>query len=135
MKYTIYYRKQDEVTLGIVDEIKKRIKLEYDEVNPDIVITVGGDGTIIRGVNKYINLVDKVTFFGVKTGHLGFYTNFTKESIDELIEKINSNKFEIETHSLLEWQTNKYNGYALNEITIINPTSTQIVCRIPPPMT
>ena len=93
MKYAVYFRKQDEVTLGIVDEIKKKIKLEYDEINPDIVITVGGDGTIIRAVNKYINLVDKVIFFGVKTGHLGFYTNFTKDSINELIEKINTNKF------------------------------------------
>jgi len=127
MKYTIYSRKQDEITLGIVDEIKKSIKLEYDEKNPDIVITVGGDGTIIRAVNKYINLVDKVIFFGVKTGHLGFYTNFTKDSINELIDMINNNKFEIETHSLLEWQTNKYSGYAINEVTIINPTSTQIV--------
>ena len=127
MKYSVYSRKQDEVSLNIVKKIKSLIKLEYDEENPDIVITVGGDGTILRAVNKYINLVDKVVFFGVKTGHLGFYTNFTKESIDELIEKINNNKFDIETHSLLEWKTNKYSGYAINEITIINPTSTQIV--------
>lgn len=127
MKYAIFSRKQDEITLGIIDEIKKNIKLEYDEANPDIVITVGGDGTIIRAVNKYINIVDKVIFFGVKTGHLGFYTNFTKDSIKDLIDIINNNKFEIETHSLLEWETNKYKGLAINEITIINPTSTQIV--------
>jgi len=127
MKYAIYYRKQDEITLNIVELIKKNIKLEYDELNPDIVITVGGDGTIIRGVNKYINLVDKVIFFGVKTGHLGFYTNFTKDSINDLIDIINSNKFNTETHSLLEWETKKNKGYAINEVTIINPTSTQIV--------
>ena len=56
MKYTIYSRKQDEITLGIIKEIKERIKLEYDENNPDIVITVGGDGTILRAVHKYIDM-------------------------------------------------------------------------------
>lgn len=127
MKYTIYSRKQDEITLGIIKEIKERIKLEYDENNPDIVITVGGDGTILRAVHKYVDMVDKVVFFGVKTGHLGFYTNFTKDSINELIEKINTNNYDIETHSLLEWETNKNKGYAINEVTIINPTATQIV--------
>ena len=82
---SVYSKKKDEISLNLIDEIKRNIKLEYDEANPDIVITVGGDGTIIRAVNKYIDIVDKVTFFGVKTGHLGFYTNFTKDSLNELI--------------------------------------------------
>lgn len=127
MKYTIFSRKQDEITLDIIKTIKEKIKLEYDEENPDIVITVGGDGTILRAVHKYINLIDKVVFFGVKSGHLGFYTNFTKESLFELCDKINNNSFEIETHNLLKWETSSYNGYAINEITITNPIATQIV--------
>lgn len=127
MKYSVYSRKQDEVSLSIVKKIKSLIKLEYDEENPDIVITVGGDGTILRAVHKYIDIVDKITFFGVKTGHLGFYTNFTIDAIDELCEKINNNVFEVESHSLLEWKTKSNKGYAINEITITNPTATQIV--------
>lgn len=127
MKYTIFSRKQDEITLDIIKTIKEKINLEYDEENPDIVITVGGDGTILRAVHKYINLIDNVVFFGVKSGHLGFYTNFTKESIPELCEKINKNSYEIETHNLLKWETNSHSGYAINEITITNPVATQIV--------
>lgn len=127
MKYTIFSRKQDEISLGIVKQIKSLIKLEYDEENPDIVITVGGDGTILRAVNKYIDLVDKITFFGVKTGHLGFYTNFTVNDIVDLCEKINTNNFDCETHNLLRWESNLNSGYAINEITITNPTATQIV--------
>lgn len=127
MKYSIFSRKTDEITLSTIKKIKDNLKLEYDENNPDIVITVGGDGTILRAVHKYIDIIDKVVFFGVKTGHLGFYTNFTIDTVDDLINKINTNKFDIETHSLLEWETSKNKGYAINEITIINPTQTQIV--------
>ena len=66
MKYAIFSRKQDDITLDIIKTIKEKIKLEYDDINPDIVITVGGDGTILRAVHKYIDLIDKVVFFCVK---------------------------------------------------------------------
>lgn len=127
MKYAIYSKKKDEISLNLIDEIKRNIKLEYDEVNPDIVITVGGDGTFIRAVHNYIDNVCNIVFFGIKTGHLGFYSNYTKENIKELVDRINNNNYEIEYHDLVKWESNGNSGYSLNEITIVNPCATQIV--------
>ena len=127
MKYAIYSRKKDEITLNLISEIKENIKLEYDGANPDIVITVGGDGTFLRAVHHYIDNVCNIVFFGIKTGHLGFYSNYTKENINELFDKINNHTYEIEYHDLVKWECNGKSGYSLNEITIVNPTATQIV--------
>ena len=127
MKYAIYSRKKDEITLNLISEIKENIKLEYDGANPDIVITVGGDGTFLRAVHHYIDNVSNIIFFGIKTGHLGFYSNYTKENINELFDRINNKTYEIEYHDLVKWECNGKSGYSLNEITIVNPTATQIV--------
>jgi NAD+ kinase len=43
----------------------------YDEKNPDLVISVGGDGTMLTCVHQYQYLLDKVCFVGLHTGTLG----------------------------------------------------------------
>ena len=40
--------------------------------NPDIVVSIGGDGMLLSAFHKYENQLDKVRFVGVHTGHLGF---------------------------------------------------------------
>ena len=32
----------------------------YDEINPDIVITFGGDGTLLSAVHKYIDNIENI---------------------------------------------------------------------------
>ncbi len=51
---------------------------------PELVIAVGGDGTIIKASHQYPNAV----IFGVHTGHLGFYANYGVEDVEVLIDNI-----------------------------------------------
>ena len=46
--------------------------LIYDENEPDIVISVGGDGTLVYAFHRYSSRLDKTAFVGIHTGHLGF---------------------------------------------------------------
>ena len=78
--------KSDSESRRVDEIIKKSLKIEQDSQNPDYVIAIGGDGTIIKASHKYPNAV----IFGVHTGHLGFYANYHVDSIDELIEDINN---------------------------------------------
>lgn len=119
MKYSVVFR-EDTKSIEVMDILKKGIKLEYDEINPDLVIAIGGDGTILRACHKYIDLIDNVVFFGINTGHLGFYTNFESTDYDKIISSINNMSFDKETYSLLEYEINGKKNYALNEITIVN---------------
>jgi len=49
---------------------------DIDDVHPDVVLSVGGDGTLLSAFHHYSHMVDQVRFVGVNTGHLGFYTDW-----------------------------------------------------------
>ncbi|MGT2757103.1 NAD kinase [Streptococcus ovuberis] len=55
---------------------------------PDIVISIGGDGMLLSAFHKYEHLLNTVRFVGVHTGHLGFYTDYRDYDVEELIENL-----------------------------------------------
>ena len=59
--------------------------LVYDEEQPDIVISVGGDGTLLYAFHRYSSRLDKTAFVGVHTGHLGFYADWVPDEIEKLV--------------------------------------------------
>ena len=79
MKYTFVLRDPN-ISLEISKNIEKRIIHQRDDNNPDLIVVIGGDGTILRAIRKYFDRLDRVVFYGINTGHLGFYTNWV---IDE----------------------------------------------------
>ena len=114
--------KSDSESRRVDEIIKKSLKIEQDSQNPDYVIAIGGDGTIIKASHKYPNAI----IFGVHTGHLGFYANYNVDTINDLIEDINSNNFECHEIDILSCELITKNknillGNALNEITILTP--------------
>lgn len=130
MKYAIV-TKNDEYSQELAEFIKTKIKIEYDELEPDVVISVGGDGTILKSLHTYETRSDDITIFGINTGHLGFITNFTIEEVDKVAEMINTGNFVKEKVGLLDYKCTTaletIQGLALNEITVINPPRTLIV--------
>ncbi len=114
--------KNDPVSNAIAEKIKKR--LDYIEpVNPKVVISIGGDGTILRSVHEHMDRIDDVTIFGVMTGHLGFFMDFTESMIDEMLHSILKSTYNIHTFSIAEailetkHETKKF--YALNEFQLV----------------
>ena len=92
----------------------------YDETNPDIVFTVGGDGTFLFAVHKYLDMLEEVYFVPIHNGTLGFVAEYTADEVDECLE----NNFiegaeRIYKHSLLECETDTGKKfYAVNEIRV-----------------
>jgi NAD+ kinase len=76
--------------------------LTYDEEHPDIVISVGGDGTLLYAFHRYSSRLDKTAFVGVHTGHLGFYADWVPEEIEKLIIAIAKTPYQIVEYPLLE---------------------------------
>ena len=127
MKYTLLI-KDDKTSNEIAKYISNRLILEEDDKNPDIVISVGGDGTILQAAHTYPNK----TIFGLHTGHLGFFANYNPDTVDNLIEDINSNNYMTSTVDLLSCKIEEASGReitmnALNEITVISPKKTLIM--------
>ncbi|MBP1079649.1 NAD+ kinase [Bacillus capparidis] len=116
---------------SVSDKLKSRIDtylqdfgLKMDEEEPDIVISVGGDGTLLYAFHKYSHRLDKTAFVGVHTGHLGFYADWVPEEIEKLVIAIAKTPYQTVEYPILEVTVRYLNGnqeekyLALNECTI-----------------
>ncbi len=56
--------------------------------NPDVVISIGGDGMLLSAFHMYEKELARVRFVGIHTGHLGFYTDYLDSEVDQLIETL-----------------------------------------------
>jgi NAD+ kinase len=108
----------------ILDQYLSDFDLVMDEEAPDLVITVGGDGTFLHAVHQYFHRLKETAFIGVHTGHLGFYADWLPDEIEKLVIEISKEKFDIVEYPLLEVKVFKkgaenYERYlALNEATV-----------------
>src|SRR5690625_705305 len=76
--------------------------LTYDEDEPDLVITVGGDGTFLDASHRYVDRLKSTAFIGVHTGHLGFYADCVPSEVEKLISEIAKTPFQVVEYPLLE---------------------------------
>lgn len=110
--------------------------LNLDEQNPGIVVSIGGDGTMLHAVHRFIEQLDQVAFVGIHTGHLGFYADWKSNEIEQVVQMMASRtelakvtvhypcvKLEVETTRGVQTH------YALNEITIRGAES-MLVARV-----
>lgn len=120
-KYAIVTR-NDKNSEQIKKQLQKQLDefMEYNEQDTDLVISVGGDGTMLRAIQQYIHCIDKVCFVGIHTGTLGFYTDYKKEDFQMLIDDIKEKKGTINKRSLLHVKAKNIDAYALNEVRIEN---------------
>ncbi|HEP6104142.1 TPA: NAD kinase [Streptococcus pyogenes] len=91
--------------------------------NPDIVISIGGDGMLLSAFHMYEKELDKVRFVGIHTGHLGFYTDYRDFEVDKLIDNLRKDKGEQISYPILKVAITLDNGRvvkarALNEATV-----------------
>ena len=77
-------------------------ELVYDEDQPDIVVSVGGDGTLLYAFHRYSSRLDKTAFVGVHTGHLGFYADWLPSEIEKFVIAIAKTPYQIIEYPLLE---------------------------------
>ena len=105
-----------------------------DDEHPDVVITVGGDGTLLGAFHRYRNQLDSIRFVAIHTGHLGFYTDWRNYEVDQLIESLKQDKGEHVSYPLLDVNVKFKSGdviryAALNEATLRKVNGT-LLCEV-----
>ena len=131
MRFTVSNR-DDENSLYIKNKIIDLLLQqgwEYSKNNPEIIICVGGDGTILRAIHEYIGNLDTACFVGLHTGTLGFLTDYVQEELDTFIHDLINNKSKIEERPLLEVSFPEKNEtiYSFNEVRIESITRTLLL--------
>lgn len=102
----------------------EEFELVYEENEPEIVITVGGDGTLLHAFHHYVHRIDQTAFVGVHTGHLGFFADWLPEEVEKLVIHIAKTPFQIVEYPLLEVTVRYIDGIdekrylAVNECTV-----------------
>ncbi|HFH9838327.1 TPA: NAD kinase [Streptococcus suis] len=99
--------------------------------NPDVVISIGGDGMLLSAFHKYEKLIDKVRFVGVHTGHLGFYTDYRDFEVDKLIDNLKLDTGARVSYPILNVKVRLMDGRvitmrALNEATVKRLSKTMV---------
>ena len=61
-------------------EWAKHFKPWRNEKDPNFILVIGGDGTMLRAIRKHWRR--RLPFFGVNAGHLGFLLNNAKDVLD-----------------------------------------------------
>lgn len=94
-----------------------------DNAEPAVVITVGGDGTLLSAFHRYADRLDRVRFIGVHTGHLGFYTDWRDFELDDLVTALQHDAGQSVNYPLLDVEADFVDGtsahhLALNETTL-----------------
>ncbi|MBD5100105.1 MAG: NAD(+)/NADH kinase [Clostridiales bacterium] len=89
----------------------------------DIVVSFGGDGTMLDAVR---NLKENRPILGINKGKIGFLTEIDEMDIDYAVKCLKENSFNIETRTMLSTKINCEEYFALNEIIVNN----QDTCHI-----
>ena len=91
----------------------------------DFVISIGGDGTILRSANEIGEL--SIPIIGLNKGRLGFLANSPIEIIDSIIEKITNSNYRISERTLIQVEFEGKTKNALNEISISRKNTTSLI--------
>lgn len=128
-KFSIVAKKNEKSSV-IEKRVKDTLVREgwiYDKKNPDLVLCVGGDGTLLYAVHKYLKQICHVKFLGIHTGTLGFFTDYTEEEIETCLYDILHKEPKIFRSYLLNVKVGEKEIFALNEMRIENIKRTQVL--------
>lgn len=94
--------------------------LTYDKEEPDLVISVGGDGTFLEAFHTYVHRLKETAFIGIHTGHLGFYADWVPNELEKLVIEIAKTPFQVVEYPLLEVIIRLKEGGKENRILALN---------------
>lgn len=96
LKYTVIHR-GDHISCSLTNkfhQLAARYGLYHDDNHPRIVLSIGGDGTMLQAFHQYSHVLDKISFVGIHTGHLGFYADWKCNEIELLAQLMAENQAE-----------------------------------------
>lgn len=99
---------------------------------PDLVLSIGGDGTLLEAVHQYG--LDP-TYVGIHTGHLGFYADWRPDELDDFVYALETVQPFIAEYPTVQCRIHLTDGqyftyWALNEVVVRNATLSTLVVSV-----
>ncbi|MEQ8952625.1 MAG: NAD(+)/NADH kinase, partial [Gammaproteobacteria bacterium] len=121
----------DDVTCKLLRAESQKSHTRRDVVSAcDLVIVVGGDGTMLQ-VAKHVAR-EQVPVIGVNRGRLGFLTDILPEELEQRIEQVLAGEFIVEHRFLLDLYKksaagDEQKGTALNDVVLHPGKAAQMI--------
>lgn len=95
----------------------------------EIVIVLGGDGTILRGAE--ISRLREIPLLGVNLGHVGFMAEVEKLSLESVAASVVARSYTTDSRMVLAYSVERKGeqvstGWSLNEVTIERTENTMV---------
>ncbi len=115
--------------------VKKEYKTfgNYKELDSsfDMLLSIGGDGTILRAVTYVRD--SGIPILGINAGRLGFLASVQQENISEFLQLVLEKNYKISPRTLLSLTCSSENkeieeiNFALNEVTVSRKDTTSMI--------
>lgn len=132
---TVYIEKTlfEEMKLeSVVNERYKSFSCFSDlDASFDVMLTVGGDGTILRAITFVRNL--NIPILGINVGRLGFLATAQKDEITNVFAALRTKRYNIAERSVIEVVASDDGkpvseiNFALNEITVTRKNTASMI--------
>lgn len=122
------FLKQQSVEMQQSSAIRKFSELDDSF---DLLISIGGDGTILRAITYVRDL--GIPIVGINTGRLGFLATIQTDEIESALAEIFNGKYKISERTLLSVSTKPDSNvigetnFALNEIALSRKNTTSMI--------
>lgn len=102
---------------------------DNDYFDADFVISLGGDGTMLRAANRVG--AKEIPVLGINMGRLGFLADVLPDEIDTALQEIYTGQYKIEEHSVIMIETDgeflEGSPYALNDIALLKRDNASMI--------
>lgn len=113
--------------------VDRYTEFQGDDVEADFIVSVGGDGTLLRCASTAAR--KDIPVIGINTGHLGFLADESLENAPEVVTRLFTGDYYIESRSMLEVIVNDsigqyhkpFNPFALNEVAILRQDTASMI--------
>jgi NAD+ kinase len=111
----------------LTDEIvaKGGAVLEGSDTGPDMVLAVGGDGTMLAAVRSAVAW--DVPVLGFNLGTLGFLTEAEPEDLSAVVKRLESGDFDVDARLTVSASTERAQALGVNDVVVEKIDSTRLV--------
>ena len=130
-RFTTVHRGDDasRIACSYIESELLKVGFIQDTLHPELVVVIGGDGTLLSAFHKWIDQIESVQFVGIHSGTLGFSTDYTINQLDEFISDVKTKEPKIEEKRILKAicknDKKSFEVFALNEVRVENIVKTQ----------
>ena len=101
------------------------VELVGDDVEPDIAIVLGGDGTMLRALTRYLGT--RVPVLGVNFGRVGFLTAVPPDSLERDLERVFAGEYRVVELPTIELTLGGKMHCAVNDAVMTSGTIGRII--------